>query len=645
MRDFTDSYCERCGTRYTFGPTPSKGPSLAGARVLAKGLKNFVMSDESSMDEAMAAARIDVERGESVRIAEEFHRTFNFCMTCRQYACDKCWNPNQGACLSCAPLWDDEPVAPEKHLIIRTPVARRTLDEIAPNTRPTPDAGVGDASAEAVPWPSEDPLPGRPEPRRSGKHAAETRTGVPDAAQPAPATQPTEPAPAPQPTESAPAPKPQPQIARSTARERQAAQELQAQSQSWKSRDDDWTLWPTAEEAEEAALTPEELILVQAQLNHPSPYEEPDLPAEAFSPSHTLDEDAARLAPREPGRRTDPETPARGAWEPEAPAPRTAPSSDFDLLGSLRQPIEFTEPPAPAEPHRAPLLRRLLGHHTPIAGSAQERAPKVPKVLKVPKPAEVSAPDSTGRADPWPQATLWAQRPIEHHDWWADSDAAPLDEAEAVSDAPVAVEGGPESAAEPEQVAFAKPSPVVAEPEPVLAAQADASKPTAPAPEPAPALATHTQQPLFTMPPATAERWPAVKPEVISRPAVDWPVNDPLDERWAIPASPAKRRPSEPAPVASQPAGTPAPWPPIGASWPRQNAPAAPWPGPDAVLVPASVAAAHQAGPGESPLVAPIWAESALEVLNRGSVRVCHRCALPVSTQARFCRRCGTQQA
>jgi len=42
--------------------------------------------------------------------------------------------------------------------------------------------------------------------------------------------------------------------------------------------------------------------------------------------------------------------------------------------------------------------------------------------------------------------------------------------------------------------------------------------------------------------------------------------------------------------------------------------------------------------------VTALWAESTQQVLDRGSVRVCHHCALPVSTQARFCRRCGTRQ-
>jgi ribosomal protein L40E len=51
--------------------------------------------------------------------------------------------------------------------------------------------------------------------------------------------------------------------------------------------------------------------------------------------------------------------------------------------------------------------------------------------------------------------------------------------------------------------------------------------------------------------------------------------------------------------------------------------------------------AAQQAN---APTVTEMWAQSSQEVLNHGTVRVCHRCALPVSTQARFCRRCGTEQ-
>jgi ribosomal protein L40E len=90
----------------------------------------------------------------------------------------------------------------------------------------------------------------------------------------------------------------------------------------------------------------------------------------------------------------------------------------------------------------------------------------------------------------------------------------------------------------------------------------------------------------------------------------------------------------------AEPAEPVAPWPPFGASWPAQNPQSGAWPGPGNVL-PAVVAAQWIRPAAE----VEIWAQSSQEVMNRGTVRVCHHCALPVSTQARFCRRCGTNQA
>ena len=117
MPELTDSYCERCGTRHVFATSGSKGLSLRSARVLAKGLKNFVLNDGQSMGDSLTTARLEDESGDSSRMTEAFHKAFNFCMTCRQYACDKCWNAQVGACLSCAPQADSAPVAPEDRLI------------------------------------------------------------------------------------------------------------------------------------------------------------------------------------------------------------------------------------------------------------------------------------------------------------------------------------------------------------------------------------------------------------------------------------------------------------------------------------------------------------------------------------------------
>ena len=100
----TESFCERCGTRYTFESAVPSQRRLTGLKVLGRGLKNFVMSDDASLDEAMSAARSDVDRDATNHQLDAFHRTFSFCMSCRQYTCANCWNETEARCLSCEPL-------------------------------------------------------------------------------------------------------------------------------------------------------------------------------------------------------------------------------------------------------------------------------------------------------------------------------------------------------------------------------------------------------------------------------------------------------------------------------------------------------------------------------------------------------------
>jgi hypothetical protein len=103
----TESFCERCGTRYTFESARPRA-RLKGVKVLSRGLKNFVLSDETSMDEAMAAARSDTDREATAYQLDAFHKTFNFCMQCRQYTCPNCWNEAEVRCLTCAPHLGNE---------------------------------------------------------------------------------------------------------------------------------------------------------------------------------------------------------------------------------------------------------------------------------------------------------------------------------------------------------------------------------------------------------------------------------------------------------------------------------------------------------------------------------------------------------
>jgi hypothetical protein len=99
----TESFCERCGTRYTFESTAPK-PRMGRFKTLSKGLKNFVLDDDTSLDDALAAARNEESREATSEQLDAFHKTFNFCMSCRQYTCANCWNDAEGQCLTCSPV-------------------------------------------------------------------------------------------------------------------------------------------------------------------------------------------------------------------------------------------------------------------------------------------------------------------------------------------------------------------------------------------------------------------------------------------------------------------------------------------------------------------------------------------------------------
>lgn len=146
----TESFCERCGTRYTFeAAAPSRG-RFGRLRVASRGLRNYILSDESSLEEAFAEARSDDERSVTSQQLDAFHKTFNFCMSCRQYTCANCWNTIESRCLTCAPHLGAE--------ILPAPFP--TLDPRAGMVAAAPATGNGhapDGSAEA--WPVID-LPG-----------------------------------------------------------------------------------------------------------------------------------------------------------------------------------------------------------------------------------------------------------------------------------------------------------------------------------------------------------------------------------------------------------------------------------------------------------------------------------------------------
>ena len=621
MADYAASYCERCGTRFTFGTSSSVGAPLRDARVLAKGLKHFVLSNSGSIGDAMAYARNDVQSSESLRVTQLFHKTFNFCMTCRQYACDNCWNEAQGACLSCAPDSAISPMEPTDLLLVRTPVSR--LEPGPDGSPPRLGDPIGPTSTrpEMPAWPVQDILVADALASDGDGRAAAAASGA----------------------ESA----------------RQANR----------------SLWPIQDDldAERLDLTPEELALVEGQLEHMAPHMLAD-----STYASTSDEAPEPASPNEL---------SLTAVEPEpAPAPFTA-QEDVTAIGPGPEPepapalftaqedVTAVEPAPEPAPAPAPFTAQ---EDVTAAEPEPAPAPFTPQEdLTAAEPDRIAAKVEPARAEslvegnvqPWPDATPWSVRPIQSRGHVvgpilveqagppADAVAAqPPTAAESTAAAEVPVSSSQESqAAEWDATADLRAEPeAAAEPEPVFAAEpeaaAQAEPPSLPQWSGLPDWPSDTAWELHSATPdeatePVAEAPQAASPiesqptEPVAMPAA--PVQQPLDvpttsvDRWAA-AAPAPT--TEAGRTSSD---LPAAWPPIGASWPVPEAPRAPWPGPEASPLPAAIVAAQQAAKQAGPA---IWATSSQEVISHGNVRACHHCALPVSTHARFCRRCGTQQ-
>ncbi|HEX6473792.1 MAG TPA: hypothetical protein VF114_01735 [Candidatus Limnocylindria bacterium] len=98
----TESFCERCGTRYEF-TAPTELNRMAKTRGLISGLKNYIMSQDALGDAVGDAMRTE-EESLAAQQLEAFHESFNFCINCRQYTCLNCWNDDAGRCRTCVPV-------------------------------------------------------------------------------------------------------------------------------------------------------------------------------------------------------------------------------------------------------------------------------------------------------------------------------------------------------------------------------------------------------------------------------------------------------------------------------------------------------------------------------------------------------------
>ncbi|MBA2264973.1 MAG: hypothetical protein H0W17_01160, partial [Chloroflexi bacterium] len=98
----TESFCERCGTRYEF-QAPTRLNPLRKTRGFIGGLRNYLTSQDALSDAMGDSMRSEEDNLASAQL-EAFHESFNFCIDCRQYTCINCWNDDAGRCRTCAPI-------------------------------------------------------------------------------------------------------------------------------------------------------------------------------------------------------------------------------------------------------------------------------------------------------------------------------------------------------------------------------------------------------------------------------------------------------------------------------------------------------------------------------------------------------------
>ena len=171
----TESFCERCGTRYEFA-APTELNTMRKTRGLISGLKNYIMSQDALGDAVGDAMRSEEEALASQQL-EAFHESFNFCINCRQYTCLNCWNDDAGRCRTCVPVagTDDllerfEASFHAQHPEIAAAATQAEMEQADLNRRlgleswPSADLEHAPANGAEPDWPQAETPPSAPEP-------------------------------------------------------------------------------------------------------------------------------------------------------------------------------------------------------------------------------------------------------------------------------------------------------------------------------------------------------------------------------------------------------------------------------------------------------------------------------------------------
>ncbi|HSG85114.1 MAG TPA: hypothetical protein VLA23_02155 [Candidatus Limnocylindrales bacterium] len=382
----TESFCERCGTRYTFQTAVPKAGRVRSLKVLSKGLRNFVASDDISLSDAFADARTDQEREASTHQLEAFHKTFSFCLNCRQYTCGNCWNDVENRCLTCAPDLSREilpaafpaPVGqeveppPERPVPVRDASAWPTADLVQATAEPavaepsTARPELDEAMTEVLPGAAA-VVAGAPGP----SEAADTVVADVEEAAP-PVVEPSPVAPPPIETEAA-EPGAEGGVAPTTATPEQpaAATEVEAPAP------DQPTVRDGGIDDRAAAAAAGTAALLRK-----------------FRPGESLD---AALAEYEAGEGTEAGAAAAPVDQPPArpavtPAPTPEPEADIP-------PAAAAEPPAPQP---APPQRDIVGEPTWRITAPDTAAPSTTPAVPPPSVPERPAASAPGTMPAWP---------------------------------------------------------------------------------------------------------------------------------------------------------------------------------------------------------------------------------------------------
>jgi hypothetical protein len=609
----TESFCERCGSRYTFESEVPRA-RLRGVKVLSRGLKNFVLDDKTSIDEAMAAARDDTDRALTSQQLDAFHKTFNFCMQCRQYICPDCWNDAAGYCLTCAPMLG--------HGILPAPFPN--LDPSAGLASPD-ENGLAAAAMNGHKHTSEEPNGFDPLARLDGLTV--TRTPTPPAA----------------PTSE--------MIGTSIEEGRPEASEAAAAAET-ADVEATSTLEPATPVAEETPAP--DAILLQAEPIEAEPAtlvdEEPVARAEAAAgasleaPSVEVELIAEPELMAEPAAHAEPAAAVSVEDVPAAPEaeakPEAAAASDAEelrerlaaaaaqtslLLAGLRPGVSLDDAIAAFE------SQPDVAAKTDVAAADATDAEPVEAATDLVGTIEPAAPTWVADEEPLSEVVAEAAQP-EPEPYLAPLDEIPTgesvaagstDESPAMSEDHWLVERdlidvalSPSPVVEPVVV-----EPVAVEP-PVVEVAAEPVSPAAPEPAEIAAVAP----PIDVVDQPT---WTVVAPSPATVDGVRGPVADPTVEPPAAPVAPPTDNGSAPAPEPNWPSQPqwPAPLPSTGL--PFLGRPAVPTGGVDALWAESDRAVSAPGAGAEKPV---------------GGVQPCVSCGLSLSASARFCRRCGTNQ-